>query len=277
LSSLRIPDARVTQEAELLLRVLRGEAAPWPTSADTGFGERFLAACAAEDLIPLVRHRLESIPGASAWPVALRETLHRAARMRAAADMLLERELIAALAALAEAGIGSLLLKGAALAYTHYAEPHLRTRCDTDVLIRPADRIGARQALERLGYERRNEIDGTLVSYQECHTKRDGAVRHVIDLHWQVNNRQVFAQALRFDEVRARSVPVPPLGPAARALCPTDALLLACMHRAAHLGASGTEGDRLLWLYDIHLLATAMTSAIGRISRGCASRTTCAR
>ena len=33
------------------------------------------------------------------------------------------------------------------------------------------------------------------------------------------------------------------------------------MHRAAHLGVDGPEGNRLIWLYDIHLLAAAMTAA----------------
>ncbi len=52
--------------------------------------------------------------------------------------MLRERELVAVLAALAEAGVETLLLKGTPLAYTHYPEPALRTRCDTDVLIAAA-------------------------------------------------------------------------------------------------------------------------------------------
>jgi len=38
-------------------------------------------------------------------------------------------------------------------------------------------------------------------------------------------------------------------------------LLLACMHRAAHLGVDGPEGNRLIWLYDIHLLASALSPA----------------
>jgi hypothetical protein len=32
------------------------------------------------------------------------------------------------------------------------------------------------------------------------------------------------------------------------------------MHRAAHLGVDGPEGNRLIWLYDIHLIANAMTA-----------------
>jgi hypothetical protein len=143
LSSPRFPAPRVTPELDILLKVLRGEAARWPAAADAGFDERFLAACGAEDVSALVEHRLHAKADAGGWPRVVREALRRTATTRAAVDMLLERELIVTLAALADAGIGALLLKGGALAYTHYAEPHLRARCDTDVApwyVVPADR-----------------------------------------------------------------------------------------------------------------------------------------
>ena len=260
LSLPRKPVPRATPEEHLLLRVLRGESAPWPDNSDAAFQHRFLDACNAEGLTALVHHRLRSTPAWNDWPAAVRGLLVHAATMQSALDMLQERELIAVLTAFAEAGIGALLLKGAALAYSHYPEPALRTRCDADVLIRTADLPAARHLLEGFGYRRPNAVTGTLVSYQECHAKREGPVDHVIDLHWQINNGQVFAHALRFEESYARSVPVPQLAASARALCPSQALLLACMHRAAHLGVDGPEGNRLIWLYDIHLIANAMTA-----------------
>lgn len=259
LSSYSFAAALATPEVELQLRVLRGERAAWPRDATPAFERRLLESCFEAGLAPLLHYSLRSTT-ASDWPAGVRDPLGHAARMQAGTDMLQERELIAVLSALDVAGVPAILLKGAALAYTHYREPALRTRCDGDVLIRPADLGRARQVLERLGYERRNGVSGSLVSYEECHLKQDGAVHHVVDLHWQVNNRQVFANALGWDDAYARSVPVARLCPAARALCPTHALLLACMHRAAHRGVDGPEGDRLLWLYDIHLIANAMTA-----------------
>ena len=120
---------------------------------------------------------------------------------------------------------------------------------------RPAEN---ERVLEALGYRRRNGVSGALVSYEDLYCRNDGTVEHAVDLHWRVNNAQVFARALSHDEMHARSVPVPQLGEAAHALCPPHALLLACMHRAAHLGADGHDADRLIWLYDIHLLARGM-------------------
>lgn len=260
MNSPRTSVARVTAEEHLIFRVLRGEAVSWPEDAGAEFAHRLLGTCAAEGIGALVHHHARSSPVWHDWPAAVREPLLRDARMHTAQDMLRERELIAVLAAFADARIDLLLLKGAALSYSHYPEPALRTRCDADMLIRPADHDAALHLLQELCYRRPNAVSGSLVSYEECHRKREGTVDHVIDLHWQISNRQVFARALSFEEAYARSVPVPQLDASARTLCPPHALLLACMHRAAHLSVDGPAGNRLVWLLDIHLLANAMTA-----------------
>src|SRR5262249_41696390 len=75
------------------------------------------------------------------------------------------------------------------------------------------------------------------------------------DIHWRIANPQVFAAAVGYDELASRSRPVPALGPHARTLCPVDALVLACIHRVAHHG----DSDDLFWLWDVHLLASALS------------------
>jgi hypothetical protein len=194
------------------------------------------------------------------WPAAVREPLAREARMQTALDMVREQELITVLEAFAAAGIGALLLKGTPLAYSHYAASALRPRCDVDLLIAPANREAAVRVLRALGYWRPNAVSGGLISYESCYCRKEGRVEHVLDLHWRINNSQVFAQALNYDELYARSIPVPQLGESARGLYPPHALLLACMHRVGHLDGRNGTGERLIWLYDIHLLANAMTA-----------------
>jgi hypothetical protein len=245
-------------ERRFIGRILSGVPSSWPVEGDAAFTKRLLDACVAEGVAPLVHFLVRATPSWPSWPAPVRERLAHEARMEMALDMLREQDLIAALRALSAAGIGTLLLKGTPLAYSHYAASGLRPRCDTDLLVAPADRQKTQLVLEALGYRRRNGVSGTLVSYEDLYCRNDGTVEHAIDLHWRVNNAQVFARALRHDEMHARSVPIPLLGEAARALCPPHALLLACMHRAAHLGADGHDADRLIWLYDIHLLANAM-------------------
>ena len=103
------------------------------------------------------------------------------------------------------------------------------------------------------------------LQHQSSWNKRDRyGVAHAIDLHWRVSNCQIFAEAVSYDELVSGSVPIHVLG--ARALGPVHALLLACMHRVGHVTASWSVndrrhyGDRLIWLYDIHLLASRMSA-----------------
>jgi hypothetical protein len=99
-----------------------------------------------------------------------------------------------------------------------------------------------------------------LVSYERAWYRQvTPDVLNALDLHWRLSNSQVFAELLTFDELYAAAVAVPQLGPSARALAPVHALILACTHRAGHF-EGGRErgllgrGDRLIWLYDVHLL-----------------------
>ena len=88
--------------------------------------------------------------------------------------------------------------------------------------------------------------------YQVPYSRTDRrGVRHTIDVHWRISNPQIFAGALTFEELRKDQTPVGALGRGARAVGATHALVLACIHRVAHHALD----ERLIWLYDIHLLA----------------------
>ncbi len=242
----------------MLCQALRGEPSAWPEGDAARLEQQLLESCRVEAVGPLLHHGLRPSAVAATWPLAVREFLAHESRMHAALDLLRENELRVVLAAMAAAGIATLLLKGAALGYTHYPSPALRTRCDADVWIRPEDRDDGARVLEAMGYVRYDAIAGSLVSYEDAFRKRCGTIEHVVDLHWQVNNGQVFAHAFAWDDAYARSVPVPQLGARVRTPYPPHALLIACMHRAAHLGMEGPGGVRLIWLFDLHLIAGAM-------------------
>lgn len=180
--------------------------------------------------------------------VALRERLSPAVRAAAARDLLVQRELGKVLAALEAAGVRALVVKGAALAYSAYAEPWLRPRIDTDLLVPLAEFPAAFTALEGCGYARSDAVtSGTLVSHQLAFVKTDDqGMRHVLDLHWKPVNPQVLADALPFDLLWADRRDLPALGPSARTPSPIASLGLGCIHRLAH--HHGLE--RLVWLYD---------------------------
>ena len=175
-------------------------------------------------------------------------------RAAAALDAAREPELRSVIAALAD--VKPVLIKGAALAYTHYQRSELRPREDTDLIISSADKGRAAMALESLGYERATEVDGELVTAQFHFQRRDGCgVRHALDVHWRLSNVRAFADALSYDEIVAMSAPLPRLGPAARVPSAVHSLVIACAHRIAHHG----DTTQLLWLFDIHLLARSLT------------------
>lgn len=253
-----------TSEEVLACEVLRGAATSWPASWGADFQARFLQQTRHHGVQPLLAAELRSSSADHEWPLEVRRALDREAAAQSALELLRCRESTRVMRALNDAGVVPLLMKGAPLAYGYYRSPELRPRADTDVLIRPPDRVAAERVLGGLGYTRVNATSGTLVSYELAMAMVDRFdVPHVIDVHWRVNNRQVFADALSYDECRAESVEIASLE--APALGPVHALLLACMHRVTHFTVpyqtddASHVGDRLIWLYDIHLVASGLS------------------
>jgi hypothetical protein len=179
-------------------------------------------------------------------------------REAAAGDLFRERELRRVVDHLAAANVRALLLKGAGLAYTVYETPHLRPRGDVDVLIAHGDLEPADRALAASGWLRAVEQDSERVTRQRHYLLRHaGLLVEQLDVHWKIAVPHLFGDALRFDELAARAVPIGALGPHAWTLSPPDALFLACLHRVAH----HHDAIDLLWLWDIHLLASRLSDA----------------
>jgi hypothetical protein len=206
------------------------------------------------------RHRVHYLLAAGVWAGASGEpaaALQRELRQAAAFDAWDEQDLTQLLDALAAAGIDALLMKGGALAHMVYDAPHLRARVDTDVLLRREQLEAAEQVLAAHGWSRPPEMDFELAAAQRHYVKAASASRQLLlDVHWRIANPRTFSDALSFDELRIRAVPVPALGRAARAPRAVDAVFLACVHRVAH---HDDEVD-LLWLWDIHLLVSRFSA-----------------
>lgn len=214
-----------------------------------------IADAARQGVLPLMVERWAAA-GGPAEPI-LAGAIARC-RTEAAADLVREAELTRLLTAFAGADVTAILFKGAALAYLYYARPDLRPRLDTDILIDPQERPAAETVLRELGYMPVPQLMADLISYQQIWTRRrDGVVAHVVDVHWRLANPQQFGDVLGCREAAARAVPVPALGPAARALGPADALLAACVHRIAH----HRRVPMLIWTVDIDRIARRLTAS----------------
>jgi hypothetical protein len=156
------------------------------------------------------------------------------------------------------AGVPFLVLKGAALARWLYPAPYLRPRSDLDLLLPDREVVAeAAAALAPAGYVLADQFAPEPI-YEAKLQRAAGPSTHTIDAHWRMASDRVFFDCLQFDELAADARPVPGLD-GALGLGPIHALLNACVHRVTNLRV--TDGDRLLWLFDVHLLALGLDDA----------------
>jgi hypothetical protein len=232
----------------VLAAALRGSGgtppkAEWPA---------LLASADDHGVLPL----LADAAAAARWDKEIVAAMRPALAAETALAMLRERELHRVLASLAAHGVTPLLLKGAHLAFAVYRSPDRRPRLDTDLLIKDDDREAVQTSLKSLGYERQPFVSGDIAftQFQFWRLDESGA-RHTLDVHWRIANPRVFADRLIYGELMRDAIALPQLGPHAFAPSMPHALLIACLHRTAHHGTS----TRLVWLYDIHLIASRLT------------------
>lgn len=216
----------------------------------------FWAHAAAEGVLPLVV-RAVAAAGWAGVPEDLRAPATRRAQDEAAAAALSDRDLRRLLAALASQSIPTLLIKGAALGYTHYSTLADRPRLDVDLFIGRADIGAVHDVFQSIGGEYVPHVSGQYVLSQFHYVTTDSAgCRHAYDVHWRIVNAHRFSRVLTFDEMyRAGATPAPLRPLDVRAPSPVHALLLGCLHRAVHHGGGGP----LIWLHDLHLIAEQMT------------------
>lgn len=226
----------------------------WEPATDHALDEDALellkALAWSEGVTVVIGDRLARCAGV---PAALRQLCQDWTRGQAAAELGRRNQLHAILSCLDAAGIHTLVLKGAALAQWLYPAPYLRESADIDLLFTDrADALRAAAALEALDYS---------MPY------RPGRFRHELgcrgnddmpelDLHWALIGWPVLDRLPDFAVLHSNSIPLRGLGADARGLDTAHALLHACVHRASNLAAG--LGDRLKWLYDLHLLAAVL-------------------
>jgi hypothetical protein len=251
----------------LIAALLRGERPSPP--ADAPAQEAFLDSARFHRVLPLLDARFRDWGGDDVWPAPIQVACLRAAIAQAAAATAHRSALEKLLDAMVREGIRPMLFKGTALAHGLYPDPAMRPGADSDLLVSEGDRAAAEAVLGQHGFVRLIAVAGERTVRQALWRREDGqGWRHDVDLHWRIKDSPLLPDAFDFAHVDARAVALPALGPAARAFCPVDGLLLACLHRAAHAiervptGVGIRRGsERLIWLYDIHLLARCLPDA----------------
>jgi hypothetical protein len=241
--------ASVTEH--LIAEILSGEDRPPPAADDW---PAWLEAATRHGVLPLLFDRARSL----AWDSALLERMRVAAAADTAVALAQVRELRSVLDGLAGARIDALLIKGAHLGLSHYASPALRPRRDTDLLIHDGHRDAAAACLQALGYEPLHHVTGDVAFLQRPFWRIDDAgCRHGVDLHWRIANPRAFSERLTWEALYGARASLPAGGPHAFGLSTPHALIVACIHRSAHHANS----DRLIWLFDIRVLAASLSDA----------------
>ncbi len=198
-------------------------------------------------LLPLVYtrelHRLldpaggevDAVRGEVGWPGHLRR-MYRDSWIRS--RLLFERA-AAAIAALGEGGVPTLVIKGASLAVLSYRDPGARPMDDVDILVRHAGAADAIDALVGAGWT--SESDDPHGRIQVHHSMGfAGSSGGNVDLHW-------FAlwQPSSDAPLWEASVSMDLAGSATRAPCAADQLLLVCAH-----GAPWSRFPSFRWIAD---------------------------
>ena len=173
----------------------------------------------------------------------------RCGAARVTAEQLnMTHELARLLAAFNEAEVPVMLLKGAALIQTSYAEPGLRPMSDLDLLVRPEHVDAAFEILEGAGCRRgaelvRDDFFPRFYYETEWLTNSPSPVR--IDLHARALRPLRSSRTMPDDALWHGAAQVDILGTSAWVPGPEAMFIHLCAHAACHGCA------RLIWLYDL--------------------------
>jgi len=247
----RLNDHQLQKFASLL--VTRDEMVAACENGETGYLNQHI------DLEQLDYHGITMLAlHAGRLPTRLADQACKRKVMLVASEVLKQEALITLFDGFKAAGLSHcVLFKGGALAYSHYPEPWLRPRSDSDCLIDQRDYKAYSGVLESLGYQKQFAIAGRYVSYQSTFTKNLTAKSSMnIDLHWRINNRQCLAKAFTVQELMKDGHISTRSTTEIHTPCAVDNLLIASLHRLGH----HPYDERLIWLYDIHLLAENLSN-----------------
>lgn len=187
----------------------------------------------------------------------LRDRLRVIELQSAAIDLRRRLEVSRILALLKAANIDFIVLKGEALAHSLYPEPHLRSRCDIDLLF--ADKVQAERVwsiLRSEGYARTLTLEGQFVGFQfSCSKRLKNGLDITFDIHNQISDYLWFAKRFPYQKLRKNAAFINVDGVDVAVLDLPYALLHACLHRVSN--KPHKIQDRLIWLYDIQLICEA--------------------
>lgn len=197
----------------------------------------------------------EHLKGEERVPERVAQRLRRVARHAAGHNLLLTAELLALLAALAEAGIVALPYKGPALAALAYGSVALRPCHDLDLLVQEAQVAQATAVLEARGYRRVVPVgpawEAALMAVEREWRLVDERRDLTVELNWGAIPAHLQAR-LDLAAMWERARPLSLAGRNVPGLGHEDLLILLCWHGAKHLW------QELGWIVDVAEIVRAV-------------------
>ena len=244
------------EEQELLLRasLLRGEASlhawrKWEARVDVSEIDY-----ASRRLLPLLCHNLER-QGVTSPVMNLYKGIYRLTWYE---NHMLFHTAASLLHAFHEAGIETILLKGAVLALEYYGDPALRPMGDFDLLIHPQDVLTAVSLLRSRGWLPKSgfpkEVKDLFFSVRHAHGFYDDT-GHEFDLHWHVLAERCEKNA--DEDFWSGAIIIQMSGVHTHSLNPTDLLLHVCSH-----GLRWNNVPPLRWVADAMTILDTSSSKI---------------
>jgi hypothetical protein len=160
----------------------------------------------------------------------------------------------------ASAGIGLIVLKGAALAETVYKNIAVRPMADIDILVRQGHVNETLNLLGSLGYETADPEThpGSLVEYEnELLLRKAGQPDLALELHWSLLDSPHYQRKLDMAWFWQTAVPAQFDGTPGQVLGPEALLLHLCSHIMLH-----HHGEGLLWLHDVAEVLACFNSTL---------------
>ncbi|MCZ7574878.1 MAG: nucleotidyltransferase family protein [Ardenticatenaceae bacterium] len=216
-----------------------------------------MAWLAAQGLAPFAFFRLQQLDWLGRLPPAAHAALRTALGESTIGEAVQHREAVAVLAALAAAGVETVLLKGLALAHTVYPTPRCRPKGDLDLWIPPAQRAAAVAALQTLGYRPHEKSHRPAALRQLTGGEQQMLGTHpgsgLVELQWPAIRGEWVRRTAAVDHAAlwARRVPLRLDGQPTAIMAPEDFLIHLCVHLAINHQFSAPW---LRGLLDVHLL-----------------------
>jgi len=239
-----------------LLSILRNEASLPPKASAQQWSD-LISILKSHWIIPLFYRQIGALSPQYHPPEFIAAQMRMAWLESRVRTIHMEHQLRKILNAFQFQGVRTLIVRGPALAWLVYPDPALRPSSDLDLLVLPEQVSSARAILEEMGYQCLSKrFEGCRTFFrEECFIHRENPRNNLmIDLHWALwelhpssNNRDHIGVRDLFS--RAVTVNAPTLS--FKTLHPVDALI----HAAVHLTMIHGKDMRLIWIYDIVLIA----------------------